>query len=71
MQSSSERLVRMANQIASAFATRPEDKAVAEIAHHIEAFWDPRMRRAIAEHAAAGGQGLTPRAKSAVLSLNS
>jgi formate dehydrogenase subunit delta len=71
MQSSSDRLVRMANQIAGAFATRPEDKAVAEIARHIEAFWDPRMRRAIAAHAAAGGEGLTPRAKSAVLVLNS
>jgi formate dehydrogenase subunit delta len=60
----------MANQIAAAFATKPEDKAVEAIADHIKAFWDPRMRRAIATYAAAGGDGLTPRAKSAVVTLN-
>ena len=62
-------LVRMANQIAGAFAYKPREQAVAAIAEHLTAFWDPRMRRAIVAHAAAGAEGLTPHARDAVLSL--
>lgn len=70
MHSRTDTLVRMANQIAAAFATKPDDAAVEAVAGHIKAFWDPRMRRAIADHVAAGGDGLTARAKSAVVTLN-
>lgn len=52
-------LVRMANQIADFFKAYPHDVAVKETATHIRNFWDPRMRRQLAEHLAAGGQGLS------------
>ena len=38
-------IVRMANQIARAFATQGEAEAIAHTAQHIAQFWDPRMRR--------------------------
>ena len=39
-----EKLIYMANQIASFFAAQGETKAVAAIADHIRKFWDPEMR---------------------------
>ncbi|MGE0007229.1 MAG: formate dehydrogenase subunit delta [Parvibaculaceae bacterium] len=51
---------RMANQIARAFATYPEDQAVAETANHIKSFWDPRMRRQLAEVIARDAGALSP-----------
>jgi formate dehydrogenase subunit delta len=65
-----ERLVAMANDIA-AFFDSEADKAVAAegVRFHITRFWDPRMRREIIAHVGAGGAGLTPTAKSAVLLL--
>ena len=47
-------LARMANQIARNFATRPVDEAVAGITEHLERFWDPSMRRDLADAVAAG-----------------
>lgn len=52
-------IVRMANQISDYFKAYSHDVAVKETATHIRNFWDPRMRRQLAEHLAAGGQGLT------------
>jgi len=49
-----EKLVYMANQIASFFAAQGEAKAVPAIAEHIRKFWDPDMRRkflGVADHA--------------------
>ncbi len=49
-----EKLVYMANQIASFFAAQGEAKAVPAIADHIKRFWDPEMRRkflGLADHA--------------------
>jgi formate dehydrogenase subunit delta len=49
-----EKLVYMANQIASFFAAQGEAKAVPAIADHIQKFWDPDMRRkflGVADHA--------------------
>jgi formate dehydrogenase subunit delta len=40
-----EKLIYMANQIASFFAAQGEAKAVPAIADHIKKFWDPEMRR--------------------------
>ena len=65
MSSDSETLVRMANQIADFFRSQPGDHAVAGAASHIRAFWDPRMRKKMAEHLAAGGAGLSPLARQA------
>ena len=57
----------MANDIA-AFFDSDTDKAVAAegVRNHISRFWEPRMRRAIIEHVAAGGSGLVPTARTAV-----
>ncbi|MDR5651666.1 formate dehydrogenase subunit delta [Ruixingdingia sedimenti] len=55
-----DRLIRMANQIAGFFETQPRADAAAEVAKHINDFWDPRMRRALAAIIAGGGQGLNP-----------
>ena len=38
-----EKLVRMANQIASFFRSYPDEEAVAGIHKHIVAFWTPKM----------------------------
>ena len=66
---SPERLVYMANQIGRFFASQGEDEAVAGTLTHIRQFWDPRMRDAIAAYAEAGGEGLDPNVKAAVLRL--
>jgi formate dehydrogenase subunit delta len=38
------KIIRMANQIATYFDSRPEAERVAGIAAHINDFWEPRMR---------------------------
>jgi formate dehydrogenase subunit delta len=60
------KLVTMANQIATFFATQPQTDAVAGIENHIRKFWDPRMRGQIVGHLAGGGEGLTPLARAAI-----
>ena len=42
-----EKLVRMANQIATFFRSYPDEDAIAGIHDHIVAFWSPAMRRDI------------------------
>jgi formate dehydrogenase subunit delta len=64
-----EKLVMMANQIASFFRAQGEARAVPQITRHIEAFWDPRMRRTILGHLDAGGAGLDPLALQALRML--
>ena len=63
---SPERLVYMANQIATFFKTQDDGEAVADTADHIRKFWDPRMRQAIRSHVESGGAGLDPVALAAV-----
>jgi formate dehydrogenase subunit delta len=63
---SPETLVRMANQIARAFEPQGEARAVPGIAGHVNKFWDPRMRAAMAAHLASGGAGLHPMALKAL-----
>lgn len=63
------KLVYMANQIATAFAQLPHAEAVESTRTHIRKFWDPRMRSKIAEHLAAGGEGLLPVALEALEGL--
>lgn len=46
-----EHLIQMANSIGDFFAAMPDaDEARADLAGHIERFWEPRMRRGILEH---------------------
>ncbi|MEP9353845.1 formate dehydrogenase subunit delta [Xanthobacter sp. KR7-65] len=66
---STEKLVYMANQIATAFATQKHEAAVEATRTHIRKFWDPRMRTKIAEHIAHGGEGLLPIAREALEGL--
>ncbi len=51
---------RMANQIATAFQAYPEEQAIKETANHIKSFWDPRMRKQLAEIIARDGKELNP-----------
>ena len=59
----------MANQIGAAFNHQDDAEAEASIANHIRKFWDPRMRKGILEHEAAGGAEMAPRVLAAVRSL--
>lgn len=60
---------RMANQIAVAFQAYPEDQAVKETANHIKSFWDPRMRKQLAQLIAKDSAALNPIALAAGKSL--
>jgi len=57
-----QHLVTMANRIADFFAAMPEhEEQVGGVAHHLQKFWEPRMRRQLGELAAgAEGQALHP-----------
>ena len=54
--STREKLVRMANQIAAFFHSRPREEGVAGVAEHISKFWEPRMRRQFFEMLDSGGE---------------
>jgi formate dehydrogenase subunit delta len=49
---------RMANQIATFFASKPRAEGIAGLAEHINKFWEPRMRRHLFELVDGGGEGL-------------
>ena len=66
---SPDKLVMMANQIGTFFASQGEAAAVPGIAEHIKKFWEPRMRQAIFAHLDAGGAGLRPDVKRALEQL--
>ncbi|MBY5972105.1 NADH-dependent formate dehydrogenase delta subunit FdsD [Pseudooceanicola marinus] len=57
---SPEKLVMMANQIATFFKTQPGDDAPQKVAAHLNDFWEPRMRAQFFAHVDAGGEGLDP-----------
>nr|WP_111298002.1 formate dehydrogenase subunit delta [Paracoccus saliphilus] len=56
---SPEKMVLMANQIASFFDSQPGDPA-RQIADHLRDFWEPRMRAKLLSYLQAGGTGLKP-----------
>ena len=65
-----QRLVAMANDIARYFASEPDrEKGVVGVAHHLEKFWDPRMRRQISAHLETGGKGLSELARAGIARL--
>jgi formate dehydrogenase subunit delta len=66
---SPDKLVYMANQIGKFFRSQGEEAAVQSTAEHLKKFWDPRMRAAIAQHLADGGEGLEPVPRQAVAKL--
>jgi formate dehydrogenase subunit delta len=59
----------MANQIGLAFARRPRDEAVREIAEHLNNFWEKRMLAKIYAHIDAGGDGLDDLPRAGLLRL--
>ena len=62
-----QRLVHMANQVASFFISYGEAEAIKSTADHLKSFWDPRMRREIEAHLAEKvGAGLSHAALEAV-----
>lgn len=65
------RLVVMANDIAAFFDAEGDAAAAAEgVRNHLSKFWEPRMRREIIAHLAAGGVGLAPTVTEAVKRLS-
>jgi len=55
---SPEKMLTMANQIASFFKTQPGDDQDDRVADHIRDFWEPRMRAQLRDYVANGGEGL-------------
>jgi formate dehydrogenase subunit delta len=57
-----DNLVRMANRIGQFFEAMPDRaEALAGVATHLKKFWEPRMRRELAEHIDQhDGAGLLP-----------
>lgn len=63
---SPDKLVYMANQIATFFASQPREDQVERVAGHLRDYWDPRMRAQLVEIVDAGRPDLDPLAASAV-----
>lgn len=61
---SAEKLVRMANQIATFFESQPEADRAGAVAAHLRDYWEPRMRAQLYEILDRGGEGLSPLARS-------
>ncbi|MDP2699962.1 formate dehydrogenase subunit delta [Thalassospira sp.] len=57
---SPEKLVYMANQIATFFKSQPGDGAIDGVAQHISDFWEPRMRAQLFDLIAQGRGGFDP-----------
>ena len=64
-----EKLVRMANQIATFFLSQPEEVRIDGVATHINKFWEPRMRRHFFEVFDAGGDSFLPIVRQAAPSI--
>lgn len=64
---STDKLIRMANQIASFFRSYPDDQAVTGIRDHLVAFWTPSMRSALPSTAAQNNHELDPLVMNALL----
>ena len=56
----SDKLIRMANQIAAFMRSKPREQALEGLAAHISDYWEPRMRKQLFALLEAGGQGLDP-----------
>lgn len=55
-----EKLIRMANQIATFMAVKPHQEAIEGIAAHISDYWEPRMREALFELSTQHSADLSP-----------
>jgi formate dehydrogenase subunit delta len=66
---SSDKIIRMANQIAIFFSSYPKDEAVAGVRKHIKDFWEPRMKDQIRAYVAAKDETLNPLVVEAIETL--
>lgn len=57
---SPDKIVRMANQIATFFESQPGEDGADRVAAHINDFWDPRMRAQLGHMIAEGVPGFHP-----------
>jgi formate dehydrogenase subunit delta len=64
-----DKMIYMANQIATFFDSQPGNHKAADIAKHLRAFWDPRMLTQIYAHVDTGGAGLKPHVIEAVVQM--
>ncbi len=55
-----DKLVRMANQMATFFRAYPDDDAARGIRDHIRSFWTPGMRAALSARIGAERTGIEP-----------
>jgi formate dehydrogenase subunit delta len=67
---SPDKMVRMANQIATFFQTQPGVDAAAKVRDHLTDYWEPRMRQQLCDYVSDGGEGLDVAVISAVRSLS-
>lgn len=61
-----EKLGRMANQIASFFATQPGSDQAERVAMHLKDFWGPEMRDGLKAQAAIDDSDLAPLVREAL-----
>lgn len=66
---SPDKLVRMANQIATFFDSQPGGEASEHTVAHLRDFWTPVMREKLRRHAETGGEGLSATALDAARQL--
>lgn len=57
---SPEKMVYMANQIATFFRTQAEADRAGKVASHLGDFWEPRMLEKLYAHVDQGSAGLDP-----------
>ncbi|MFN3209376.1 MAG: formate dehydrogenase subunit delta [Roseovarius sp.] len=62
---SPEKLVMMANQIATFFKSQPGNDQAERVAGHLQDFWDPRMRRQFRDYVENGGENVDDIARKA------
>ena len=53
---SHDKIVHMANQIATFFNSQPEEERAAGVANHINKFWERRMREQFFRHLENGAE---------------
>lgn len=63
--------IRLANEIAVQFRTKPPEEAAGAIANHIRMFWDPRMRADLLSRAESDTADFDPLVLDAVRLLRS
>lgn len=61
-----DKLTRMANQIASFFATQPGADQAERVAAHLNDFWGPEMRAELKAQAATDDSDLSPLVRDAL-----